>query len=1069
MRLMLRFMLLSSLLALTIVATGCNDDFFLSEKETRAYAGMLATESSATTYFDNLQGRSINLTFDNSSGTPSLLSTNLLTEMRRTEMAQLETGPAAVSLPRLKDELEKQLRLWIDGRLLLYTSPDDRVKLTSINGVTATFLSNPTFHYRPELQTIEFDAHLHLTIDGSIEVNAVNSILNWVLNIFGSGVNGTYPLIVELYDLRLHGEAHLLSPYSNAGRVRFLLTPELVPVQVGPVQVTMMVRDNGGSSPQEVRQGIGDLLRHNLSTRVDEIFTQDYYYFALPYIGLSATTPSQLSVVYKSKVGPYGPESTNPVLHVVTRASDGKLYHGRKGDTGWTSYTSIPFPSPSPTPYPTIIGDPMLCYSGAGQMELAATDEAGDLVYAHWRDEAWGNFQLVKPNTAFNPAVRYLGKPAIATSGPGQAEIISRGSDGKLWHLRRVNGVWIAPAMVPLNNFPQTTAPFRDPVAVQAGNKIVLVFVDSQNRIQGMVYDLETSAWGQPAPFPTSPQTPTVIGSQAPTAVASGDERVDVVYLDSSGTPKHRIIEVRSNNLNLTFNGNETVIGGTLNSSPVLVAGGYRQLDLIGRVAGNKLRHNHFVYATAPFQVDGRTVNPGWQGWTDLNANLSAAGAIATEQFTDFGVAATPTGRVELVGRSSVVATTTQQIFHNNFESPRYGSAPWKTVQWRGYEASGLTTATGRPAIVAIDRNFQIGAIGNGAIGTAFNYGRISASNATNYYGGPTARAISPVVDPIVLSSGPALVDYIYISDTGRLTHFRKYSESNARTFTPAAPAGVTIKAISAQSYGNGYIELAALGNNNCIYHWRFRDGAWSSATGVACGMSSAPALVYTGAGKIELLAVDPDHRLYRWRLLGTTWMPRLQISSTFRISENHFSKSAVSSWGDGTIDVVVVDLDTRALAHRRIGPDDEICTQPFGCPAPRVFTNLGGSVADKPVLTAFSAVNLNVLVMQGLQWYSSWASAERLQPVTIPPRRDLLLRWSVFEYIGGSEMVVGGTAHSGIKNYAAVATHFDGRILVNRFENGRWTSFQPVVGQRPWMQLTSPVILPSIAAYAGR
>src|SRR5262245_4106024 len=272
------------LLTASLMLTGYDEDFYLSEKEVAAYSSIFVSQATLNLHFDNLQGRAINLTFDNSTGTPRVQSTNLLSEMRRTEMAQLETGSAAVSLPRLKDELEKQLGYWIDGRLSLYSSPDDRVKLTSINGVTAVFVTNPSFHYHPDTQTIEFDVRLHITIDATIEVNAVNSLLNWVLNIFGNGVNGTYPLIVELFDLRLHGEAHVLSPYSNAGRVRFLLTPELLPVQIGPVSVNMQVRDNGGSSPQEVRLGIADLLQHNLSSRVDEIFTQDYGYFALPYI-----------------------------------------------------------------------------------------------------------------------------------------------------------------------------------------------------------------------------------------------------------------------------------------------------------------------------------------------------------------------------------------------------------------------------------------------------------------------------------------------------------------------------------------------------------------------------------------------------------------------------------------------------------------------------------------------------------------------------------------------------------------------------------------------------------------
>jgi hypothetical protein len=63
------------------------------------------SEATLNLHFDNLQGRAINLTFDNSTGTPRVQSTNLLTEMRRTEMAQLETNTAPVSLAVCRQRL----------------------------------------------------------------------------------------------------------------------------------------------------------------------------------------------------------------------------------------------------------------------------------------------------------------------------------------------------------------------------------------------------------------------------------------------------------------------------------------------------------------------------------------------------------------------------------------------------------------------------------------------------------------------------------------------------------------------------------------------------------------------------------------------------------------------------------------------------------------------------------------------------------------------------------------------------------------------------------------------------
>src|SRR5688572_13025953 len=95
-----QILLSAILIILSLSVTACTDEFYLSEKEARSYAGVLATESSANLHFDNLQNRLISLQFDNSSGIPRLQSTNLLAEMRRTELAQLEAGLAAVPLAR---------------------------------------------------------------------------------------------------------------------------------------------------------------------------------------------------------------------------------------------------------------------------------------------------------------------------------------------------------------------------------------------------------------------------------------------------------------------------------------------------------------------------------------------------------------------------------------------------------------------------------------------------------------------------------------------------------------------------------------------------------------------------------------------------------------------------------------------------------------------------------------------------------------------------------------------------------------------------------------------------------
>ncbi len=1052
-----------TLLFLSFVLAGCDDNFYLSEKEVAAYGSIFVSQSALNLHFDNLQGRTINLTFDNSTGTPRLQSTNLLTEMRRTELANLETGQAAVLLDRLRSELETQIGKWVEGKLLLYTSgnANDRVRLTELDTVSVVFISNPTFTYHPERQTIAFDVRLQLVINGTIEVNAVN----WLINIFTS-INGTYPLEVTIPDMRLQGEASIYSPLANAGRIRFQMIPQiLVPIQVS---------ENGTSVPNRVKQGVAQVLTRNLSVRVDELFEQEYDHFALPQIRLTSQNPSRLEVSYRSKADWLGPDAARPQLHLVTRASDGNLYHARKSNGGWSKYTAVSFPNPGPTPYPRIDNDPILVHSGNNQLELAATNQSGDLVYAHYRDEEWGSTRLIRPNAAYNPAISYRGKPAVAASAPGQTEVVVAGSDGQLWHHRRINGIWLNPFRVPLNPSAILSSPYRDPTAVHIGNKIVFIFADGQNRLWAIAFDLETSLWGQPTPFRTSSGAQVSI-LYAPAAVASGENRVDVVYVKSGGAVFHRILEIGATNFvpnvantGISFRNNETKVGGlTANAAPVLTCSTYLQPELFVRSTDNRLRHNHFVYALAPFTVDGQTVNPGWQSWTVLTENFFAATPKTDGRVAEFSAAGTRTGKTAIAAHA--FDYTKQYIFHNEYESGRYGRAatPWKTVHWRGWEVAGFQPPLGRPALVAVDRNFQMAHIGNrSGFGSTVHVERLAETNATHLLGStmPT-QMISPIVDPIVLSTGPGMFDTIALDKYGRPEHSRHYSTGSSFPVTLTVPAGVKLTAMSAASYGNGFVELAARGSDNRVYHWRYRGGVWSQPVAIANQIISAPILMHTGAGHLELLAVDFDYHLFRWRFVNNAWQPRLSIAHDFRINNALFGSSSASSWGDGTVDLAVVGLDTRNLYHRRIGPGDEICTQPFGCPAPRVFSNLGGSIMEDPVLTAFSPTSLNVLTMQGLKWHSNWASKHYNQWFPVPPPPDPRLYWSGFEYIGGDEMVVGGAAHTGRKNFAAVAIR-DGQFYINRNSDGSWTGFQPVIGQQPDQILRLPIFLPAITAH---
>ena len=1052
---------LPAMLALLILPTSaCTDQFYLSESEVATYSNYLATDAALNQHFSTLQNQAIQLNFD-SSNPPHLISTNLLQLMRSTDMVQLETsGPAPVRLDRLNGEIQSQLENWIAGRLQLYTGSNNAdARLTQFHDLQVTFQSNPTFTFHPETQSISFNMTLSISINCTIEVNALDSILNFIFSITGNSINGSYPLNIVVNNLQLSGQASLVSPYADAGRVRLQLVPH-----PGAIQVSASIFA-AGSAPGQVKDGVRQLLARSLTSPVDEIFNQKYAYFALPELRLLPATsqrPGSLTVSYRAR-----PETASPAIHLVARAKDGNLYHSRRTSGAWSSYAMVPFPSK-----PFIGNEPTLVHAGASQLELCATDAKGNLVYGHWRDEAWGNFQTISPSVAAGSPGLFTGKPAVVASAPGQVEIAAQATDGNLWYFRRWNGNWFVPYAVPLAGFSTiVTPPFRDPAIVQVGNKVAIIFVDGKGQLGTIAYDMETNIWGQPVVIATKETV-----QFAPAAAASGDRRVDLAYVGKSGAPYHRRIEVSMGQnfvagvaaTGISVVGSETALGGTLVSAPVLACSGYGQLELIGRQNNSTLYHLHYVNSVWPIVIDGRVINPGWQSWVSPPNNLLGTPASWTGQVDDFSAVALGTGEVELAAHN-----LPQLIFHNSFQSARYGRDPWKTVDWRGFESTGGSKFLGKPALAAVDRNFEVAVVGGqNSAGPTVDYALISDSNATSFKLGSTPQVKSnpSPIDPLILSSGPGLVDHIEVGSDGKLYHTQLQNGGPSFFNLVPLPTGITFGSqLSAVGYGNGQIELVAVGSNQKIYLWRYRDATWSTATTIGSGIISNPVLLYVGAGQLELLAVNSDRQAIRWRFSNGAWTSGQPLQNGFLVNPVLFGPSAASSWGDGSVVLTVINYQDQSLYYRQIGPGDEACGLVSGCPAPRVFTLLGGKIGAPPVLTAFSSTHWNILAMgTDHAYYSNWSSVSPVQPITSPPQRDPSLTWSGYEFIGGANLFGLSGANAGRQNFASVAIDQQGRLYINRNSGGRWTGFQPVIGQTPIMQLGSPLFMPVLAAHGG-
>jgi len=1033
------------LLFVALLTAGCNDQFYLTESETASLRFLFSTDQQANLLCDNLQTQQLNIQFDSNSP-PHITSSNLATILNSTELGSVGVG-SNVSSTRISSELEKQIEYWVTNRLELYAGATSAsgVKLQSLDAVRMTFANNPTFSYDAKRQSIAFNLNVSLSIDGTLDVDVLDDFTN-----FFFGVNGTYPLTISVNPLVMNGEISLLTG-NNSGRFRFRLVP-----QPGVVSVL----DRGSSSaPGSIKDGLRQLMTNRMSSTIDEIFDQKYSNFILTSLRLVDSSPVKLEVDYRQI-----PRLSDPLLHTVSRGSDGKLYHARKSTGAWGPFTQISAPFLNSV---RIDYDPTIVANGADQLELAAVNASGQLAYAHWRLDSWVNDTVRAPTQS-----TYRGRPAVVASAPGQVEIVVERSDGGLWHMRRLNGAWSNATQLPLTGFPSIIGPFRNPAAVQAGNKMVVVFTDSQNKLRAIAYQFETNTWCQPTTINTAE-----LLQFAPAAVASADGRVDVVYAAQSGIPYHIGLDIQATSTTGTgiSYGPETNIGGSLNSSPELASSGYRILEMVGRGTDNKLYHNRYVPSEmAVGTFDGRTVSTGWQGSTSLNGNFYGSTTISGERMEEFAAMSTRAGQLEVVSRVRPTPflddSLQQYIFHNQYDSSRFGRYLWKTVNWRGYERLSTQRFLGRPALALVERAAEAAYV---ASDFKLRYSRFGDANEPNFAGFPEISTVlggeSPS-DPTIVSSGPGLIDLLWIAMDGRPRHLRFRNQRYSLERTLAVPAGVSFRSRPAVvAYGNGQLDMVAVSSTNALYHWRFRNGSWSASPTLLSGSStSTPVLTYTGSGQLELLTVAADDKLSRLRFINGAWIARQQIPASFSINASHFTTMSASSWGDGTVDVLVVSRGTGALYHRRIGRTDESSTITIpGQPPPRVFSLIGGVVVDTPALAAFGPADFHVLAIGTDNCV--YSSLSRIDPSWsagyTPAGSDPTILWTGFYYLGGNSLLMGNVANGGPRNLTTLGIDRNGLLFVNRFNGMTWSDFQPMVGPTAETGFAPPAFRPAITA----
>ena len=241
-----------------------------------------------------------------------------------------------------------------------------------------------------------------------------------------------------------------------------------------------------------------------------------------------------------------------------------------------------------------------------------------------------------------------------------------------------------------------------------------------------------------------------------------------------------------------------------------------------------------------------------------------------------------------------------------------------------------------------------------------------------------------------------------------------------------------------------------------------------------------------TGAGQLELFAVGAttyngspigNASLYRWRFNQGGWTQAQPVAWDLVPSAALFGQQAATTWGDGTVDLIVVQDGTGTVFHTRFlaapVPSDQVTLTPGAAPGPpaAVFTSLGGRAVDVPVLTAFSAQRLGLIEIGTDNYpYENWAThapaiSGRTGRAWTPEQLalGLNLRWSGFQPLASTTLTGGGATRLSEGEAAAVAMDPDGRAYINHYTRYRWIGFLPL----PRLPIpNAPQFKPSVLVY---
>jgi hypothetical protein len=1069
-----------------IICCSCGSSFYASESDTRAINVTMSTADAATELLAGLPSGTaasppVQILFDASSGTPRIANVDSLRNIVSGlgDLAYFEQSNGQLNLERLAAQLADRLNAYINDRVTLFADQGgSQIKLTSLRDISAHVATPFVVTYTPASATIAFQGAVAVTVRGTIDVQLLSGVDEFVAGIFGDNPDGLSDVIVNLPSVPIAGHLQLFpSVYPVPSRV---LVHVDAPSAPGPLQV-----DVSGGKTSDVNSGIQQLFAHQLSSPIDVDVELAFDNFVVS--GLKLLADGSLTFEYHPL-----PAHAEYAADAVARAGDGTVLHARKRALSWSGFAAIPALSP-------VAGDPVVVASGNGNLEFAAVIASGGLLYSAWRDEAWTDpLTLRLPRithrrppqpagearrTPRQPEFTANSRPAVIATAPGQVEIVAVDTLAQLWHLRRVNGAWLAPARIDSGS--SVAARVRDPVLVWIDQHLLLGYVDANNALYVASFDLDSERWNAPTVIPTQGVL------QMPAIVACGDGRFDVVYRTTVGTARHATGALGADgSVSL---GAESQIGANLSAAPSLVCSGYQQMELVGRGKDFGFYYDHYVGPASPQgSLAGVTVNAGWQGWVSQSRAFYAV-PLLTPFFggrvgPTLGVDASRTGDVQVI--APVLGTGPQLVFESRFASARFGRSAWQAVEWRGFAQLGSARFVGTPSVAISDQSLEYVCPGSGLV-------RVNDGGVLTHEGKVVAGA-----DPIVLSTGPGSVDVLALYARGIVVDTRVLNGAPT-TSMALAVAPSPIVSFSAVANRAGRIDVVAVSANHRLYHWMRLKGLWQGPRDVQLlvttaptppGLSapqpqhgpaerlpptgeapprssppipptsaprpswqlvdgqvtSVPVLVGTGADQLELLATggasfdSGDHPLFRWRFRHGAWSQPVPVDTGLTVSSEKLGRLSAAATGNGAVDVVLVDAATRAVSQVRLLPDGGLANWVPADPADPTghLAAVGGTVTSSPSILSWSALHQTVFAngTDSLMYSADSRPTGSQNPNAVyragaAPRME----WGGFTPVAEASLMLGGLAQPEVRDLAVGAGGSDTSFL------GRSSGARPV------------------------